>query len=303
MSNLKDGIQKIAEDLTSLEINTIIAPNMTAGKMPHPRHALISIARDYDRALLEISNRLKLSGINITDTNFDVETGIFNFHTKEYSPKNNSRHSYVHEGSYNYFVFLRRFACSLLLDAEKQDYKEQKTDVVMLQRIRDSSDQIKGIFNAFKSRVSSKTVDAKTLQLIQQTKAKVQEEREKHPDAEAADKINYADKDINIELWDNNYTRTEIEAERPPFPLTSDEIVTIRKAWEINIEVIAMQTVIQLDGDVITRINPEYTTLESAMIRNIHNDCVNYSMNAWSQLVGLVKDFFEDIIKFFASPK
>lgn len=52
MKHLQNQITKIAQDLTHLEINVIIKPNLTARKMPSPRHALIDIAEKYHMKLM-----------------------------------------------------------------------------------------------------------------------------------------------------------------------------------------------------------------------------------------------------------
>jgi hypothetical protein len=99
--------------------------------------------------------------------------------------------------------------------------------------------------------------------------------------------------------WDNDYTRAEIEEKSSLFQLTPDELVLIRKVWEIGVEEIAMQTVIQLDGDVVTRVLPKYAAEKHEALHMLHNQGVSTSLNFWGELVGLVKDFFEKIVKMF----
>jgi len=102
-----------------------------------------------------------------------------------------------------------------------------------------------------------------------------------------------------FKAWDNSYTHEQIARERPSFPLTPDELVLIRKVWEMGVEEIALQTVIQLDGDVMTRVNPKYTTGESKVVHEIHNQGVSVSLRFWKELIGVMKDFFETILKMF----
>ncbi|MBI2857476.1 MAG: hypothetical protein HYX90_00240 [Chloroflexi bacterium] len=309
MSDLKETIRQIADNLTNLEINTIIKPNMTGGKMPHPRHALISIAQDYGRKLRDISEALpqdKRTGLDIKQ--FSMGKGTYDFEKNVYSPiatgpalpGNETKH--VHPGGYDYFAYLRRFACETAKAVESVHYKSREADLVMLYRIRDASDQIKGVFNALKARTEGRaiapgTVEKKTKERMTAANQEVVKDRK---GGVGRPEEGYKEGDYRPAVWDNNYTREEIETHRPLFPLTADELITIRKVWEIGTEVIAIQTVIQLDGDVVTRINPDYALIEKKMIHDIHHDQVNFSLQAWKELVGLVRDFFENIVKFFA---
>lgn len=308
MSDLKETIRRIAEDLTNLEINTIIKNGMTGGKMPQPRHALIQIAQEYVNKLGEIMEEAPHSLNMQSDQDFAVGgKGTYNSTTHFYKRDSGAQPKYVLPGSMDSFDVLRTLASDGLqrlqsLRKTKELSQKQEADVVMLCRIRDMSDQIKGVFHALKYRVRPNggkeggqlRVDPKTINSMK----KVSESKYVADNREAL-RSQYPNADFSVHEWDNNYTRDEIEMLRPLFPLTTDELVTIRKAWEIGTEVIVMQTMIQLDGDVVTRIDPAYVTAEKETIRRIHSDSVTLSLKAWDQLIGLVKEFFEDIVKFF----
>ncbi len=84
---------------------------------------------------------------------------------------------------------------------------------------------------------------------------------------------------------------------------TSDHIVKIRKIWELGLDVVIMQTGVQLDGDVFVRIHPKYATPEYQTLFKIHHDSVDIAVSFWQELVGIVIDFFQKIIKpFFSTP-
>jgi len=99
--------------------------------------------------------------------------------------------------------------------------------------------------------------------------------------------------------WDNRYSHEQIAKKNPPFPLTSYERVLIRKVWELGVEEIALQTVIQLDGDVITRVNPRYLTSDNQVVQEIHDQTVSVSLRYWKVLIDTLKDFFGSILKTF----
>lgn len=226
MQEFKEQIKKIATDLLSLEINTIIKPTIEGTKMPSPRHALLDIATTFDCELKRLgADRF---------TNHD-DTGGFNA-----------------------FDQLRERAKNRILELEKCEMTtERVADVLMLHRIKDKSDQIKGMFNSL---------------------------RRRYPDPA---------------IWDNEYDHGEVEEKRPPFPLNPDELVLTRKIWEIGVEDISMQTVIQLDGDVITRIQPKYISPGYELIHKFHNQSIGTSVSFWKDLVGIVNEFFNSTLKIF----
>ena len=63
----------------------------------------------------------------------------------------------------------------------------------------------------------------------------------------------------------------------------------IRKIWEVGVEVVLVQTAIQLEGDVITRISPRLTSganIDDVM--KIHQHSIETSMKMWSRIVDTV---------------
>ncbi len=77
----------------------------------------------------------------------------------------------------------------------------------------------------------------------------------------------------------------------PDLAITNREWIMIRKVWEISVEQIAMQTVIQLDGDVVTRICRTYAGDEHHHLWNAHMDSTKVAMNSWQYLVETVGKF------------
>ncbi|VEN74697.1 conserved hypothetical protein [Candidatus Desulfarcum epimagneticum] len=214
-----ESVKAIAQDLTSLEVNTIIKHDMTGRKMPKPRHALIDIAESYL--------------IKLADMGFPVETGS------------------VRPGSFDSFDQIREKAAEGILKFKKKASRkplddEQESDLVLLHRIKRMSDQIKGLMKSFEKR--------------------------------------------GVAVWNNDISRADIENQAPDLPLATEELVLIRKIWDMGLEHIAMQTVIQMDGDVITRIQARYADKDSKVIHSIHNQSVSVSLKFWGQLVRILKD-------------
>ena len=84
---------------------------------------------------------------------------------------------------------------------------------------------------------------------------------------------------------------TEADASRNEVELLPEELMLIRKIWDLGLDRIAMQTVIQLDGDVLTRVRPAFA--RDPAILDIHNRGIMLSMQVWQSLVDVVGRFIE----------
>jgi hypothetical protein len=87
--------------------------------------------------------------------------------------------------------------------------------------------------------------------------------------------------------WNNDFDKDKIR-KQPDLDLTPDHVTLIRKAWDIGTERIVLQTVIQLDGDVTTRMSESFAAKPNDTVLKIHNDSVAASANFWTSLVNLI---------------
>jgi hypothetical protein len=78
--------------------------------------------------------------------------------------------------------------------------------------------------------------------------------------------------------------------------LQRDDYIALRKFWELGTEEIAIQTVVQLDGDVTTRVQPKFATQDSLTIHQLHQSSVNLSYQYWKSLIQLVGDVFNTVL-------
>jgi hypothetical protein len=74
------------------------------------------------------------------------------------------------------------------------------------------------------------------------------------------------------------------------------DFVTLRKIWEIGTEEIVMQTVIHLDGDVMTRVQPHWAGPEGQGLLAIHNTSVTTATSYWKLLVDTLHAFVESVV-------
>ena len=101
--------------------------------------------------------------------------------------------------------------------------------------------------------------------------------------------------------WLDNKTRKEVlEEERQQKPLGRPpikHIVNIRKIWDIGTEHVIMQTVIQVDGDVITRIQRGMDQSKRAGFMQIHNQSIDIGLKHWRTMFDVLKQIGGSITK------
>lgn|GEM_PF-1832701 len=220
----EEAFHRLASDLLSLEINTIIKSNIMGTVMPRMGHALIGILKDYTDQLAQIESRL---GIVSKSKQPDRE-----------------------KADRDAFDKLREWASELYgSQGWEQLGEEQSANKLMLCRIRDNSDEIKDILE-------------------------------------------------NVEKRGNpppSFERTNVA----PISLLPEQVLRIRKIWEIGVETIEMQTVIQLDGDVVTRIRPQRARIANDPLFAIHNSAVSTSIGTWTRLVDTVGAFAKTLVSAF----
>jgi hypothetical protein len=90
--------------------------------------------------------------------------------------------------------------------------------------------------------------------------------------------------DISTEEWNNDIDRERMN-EIADLDLTIDQITLIRKAWELGTEQIMLQTVIQIDGDVTTRMSERFAMDFNQTVLSIHNNSISTSTLFWANLV------------------
>lgn len=99
------------------------------------------------------------------------------------------------------------------------------------------------------------------------------------------------------------FHRDGIEEGKQKVDFSADEVGKIRKIWEMGMAEIAMQTVIQLDGDVITAIQPQYADAKNSELHRIHQTGVDTSMKFWRGLIDIVQTSLESILKIISGGK
>jgi hypothetical protein len=214
---LRQALQRVADDLFTLEINTIIKDSIMGTVPPSAGQALIDIVQDYETKLRDLG---EAPGVR------SLGPGIASL-LKLDELRDRARDLY--EGAPTVLVAGRTLV---------------RSELLMLCRIRDNCDQLKSILEKVQGRSGGAVLTFT---------------RERAPDIE----------------------------------LLPAELMTIRKIWDLGTEEIVMQTVIQLGGDVVTRLHSAYATQRDNPLVRIHDASVSTSISTWNKLVETVGAFVE----------
>jgi len=75
------------------------------------------------------------------------------------------------------------------------------------------------------------------------------------------------------------------------------QLLVIKKANDIGIEKVVMQTVIGMDGDITTRISKSFAEQPVVFINQIHHEAISISVDFWKSLINIVVKLGESILK------
>ena len=82
----------------------------------------------------------------------------------------------------------------------------------------------------------------------------------------------------------------------PRLPLRPNEQVLLRKIWEVGTDEILFQSGIQVDGDIMVRVQPLGPDQEFQRVYQLHQDSVKVSLEMWKSLVQAGQDIFKALI-------
>jgi len=242
-------LKKIAQDLLTLEINTIIKADMSAVKMPPSRRqVLYDIAKSYHRKLLDLGFR---------------NPAYWRFAGKRSFGELRDR---AKEGIQK---------CENRLKTTSQEKRNDiQEDMKILERIQDQSIMIVSMFHDLANSNKGKDGNTRGYKAVPNP-VKMEEIREGK----------CCDPDTESEIWNNDIDRYRMNVIKD-LDLTTEQVTLLRKAWEVGTERIVLQTVIQIDGDVTTRIAERFLkNQDKSVVLKIHNDSITTSTSFWSNLI------------------
>lgn len=283
---LIDSLTEIGRDLTKIEVNTVLTDGMTGRKMPWFPHALIDIAQLYvaalDRfgmrrssleAVLAIPEPLREAGDKTDQTQLHPQ--------RQLVLDGRARPDGVFEDVDNgWDTFDKiRWAAGLLLTRADQAtaanktsrYKLQPGDISVVQRIRGNCDQIKAILERLRKDPAWKPYlwDAPPSSINQL-----------RPTGKGKSRFQL----VSMEMPTQDAPR-----------LDADDATRIRKIWEVGIERIVAQTTIQIDGDVITRVQEEMSDSRTRNVLQIQQSGVDTGVRYWTTLLDIAERLIDGL--------
>ena len=104
-------------------------------------------------------------------------------------------------------------------------------------------------------------------------------------------------KPTEISLYNLAWIRDEV-LERA-WDVAFEDRAKIWKIWEVGTETVLVQTAIQLEGDVVTRISRRVSSSDSGGIMKVHQQGIETSIAMWSKIIDAVARFVEVLGKKF----
>jgi hypothetical protein len=96
-------------------------------------------------------------------------------------------------------------------------------------------------------------------------------------------------------------TRSENNLQPPAVELLPEHLIVVRKAWELMLDEVIMQTTIQIDGDVLTRIRRGLMTdPDGPTAIKLHDKAVATSTAFWGKLVEILGGAIKGLVDLFA---
>jgi hypothetical protein len=250
------SFKTIAENLLTLEVNTIVKANMMATKMPsNRREAILEISRDYHFALVDLECR---EPIIWTSGGVMAFLELRSRAVQGAKAINDVKH--------------------LLTDTDRQMYIEKQ---VILNRIQSQSEQLismfvslaKGIKSDFDLQTYIKSMNDKATALAKEQNITVEE---LYKTCDLYDGENCA--------WNNDLPRSKMQ-DIADLDLNTTQVSLIRKIWEIGTEQVVLQTIIHADGDITSRISERLLQKPNPVLFQIHHESVQGAVGFWTNIV------------------
>ena len=254
------GLMGLVDDLTHLEINTIIKNNMVAGTMPRNlRKALWDLAVKYDIALNDFRDKYEeyLDKVNPETLN--------DYNTATASP-------WKFAGRWSFSIIRKRAKAlgdimrEILEDDLYGKPENLEKDIMVVTRKRIFSNEIVNIFETIAARKG------------------VTPEKPANVDPETGD--------LSSVAWNNDVHLHEILAIKEDLGIQASERLVIKKAYDLGSEEIVMQTIIAIDGDVTNRVMKDFANNPNQAVMDVHNKGVQDSVGFWKSLVEIVSSWF-----------
>ncbi len=279
-----DSLAEIGRDLTKIEVNTVYKDGMTGRKMPWFPHALIDIAQGYVGALERMGMRpAGLQGLLALDEPVreagekSDQAAIHPQRRAALAASGAARSTDIDNG-WDTFDKLRWAAALMLGEVDQaaaggraSRYRLQPGDVSIVLRIRGNCDQVKAVLERLRK-------DPAWMPFLWDTPpATIAQQR---PTGKGKTRYQL----IAADMPTKNLPR-----------LDAEDATRIRKVWEVGVERIVAQTVIQIDGDVITRIQEGLNDQQMRNLMQVQQSGVDTGVRYWSTLLDIAERLIDGL--------
>jgi hypothetical protein len=278
-NSITDNLREIGRDLMIMEISTIASDGITGRKMPWFPHAVIDILDKY-RDWFEVTIGVDFDKVLAESAPLDK---AFFVKKNRYEPGKSGVTSATTNG-WRTVEQLRRAAKYLLDDELMEAFREKPLDDTqkgIALRIRRNCDQLKPIIVRFRGTTEWRHyfLEAGVVKLgnfeFEAGKDTADDVKWKH--FRPVDR-GISRTDISIVL--NNPDRSTDQNG----VINPDVVGRIRKIWEMGTDEIIAQTVVQIDGDVVTRFKKGLPDEEQAFFVSMHHRGVETALQQWNTL-------------------
>ena len=257
-----DTAQRIFDDLLSIEVSVIVKPGMTARKMPQPVHALLDVIGDYDTFLCVCGTLL--NGV------WDAAA-----HPVQVRPSvepSDSRKPHPRTG------WDGRLTSRLATESV-----EDLVEIGIFDQLRERAVEAEAVYrHAVGSgliEVDEKGVILKRIfRNCDQIKGMLA-----RPAVAAA---------VGVGIGRDASPASTLA-------LASDDLITLRKIWEVGTETVVMQSVAQLDGDIITRVQKGRESAANRAVHELHRQSLESALSHWRFLGETVALFLTSALRSF----
>ena len=279
------GLTELGRDIVTIEVNTLASTGISGHKMPWYPHALLDIAVTYVK-WFELIRGIDLSYI--------FDSGLRRVEAR-IEPFDQARRTGLTNG-WSTFDRLRRVAARVVIEeieiAREEDREVDQRRLEIARRIQRNCDQLKAMI-AYTRRQPEWTPF-----LVAQS---VNDVRELEADKTTSDSDElYQNVDVGL-------TRGELisrvhDRKGDPPRLSGEEAARLRKIWEIGTDQIVAQTIIHMDGDVVTRFNREGDQGEFSRMLEIHKGGIDVSLSHWRTMLEVLERLIDGLAsKMFGS--
>lgn len=253
-------VKEMVRDLMNVEVNTIIKADMSGSKAPaRYRHLLYAISGKYHAKLVELGCR----GEKIW-----TSAGLMSFME-------------LYERADTGIKKIERVLQKTQPAPDPERALQLREALMMLTRIQSQCSRVIGLFVENAHEIKKSKVDLDTLRA--EIEASCQQPGIQNSDSDSL-------------KWNNDISRMAM-AQVEDLTLTPPQVSMLRKMWEIGTERIILQTIVQVDGDITTRLSERFAREFNQTLFDVHNHSVKAAVGFWGGLITALGEMIGSLFK------